>query len=85
MIPGLPQEYTDMVEQMRELQAVLTKHIQAQQQLETQQTENNMVKEELATDPSAVYKLAGRVLVKQDLGDAQTTVSRRLEYITTEM
>ena len=44
-----------------------------------------MVKEELAQSPPAVYKMSGRVLVKQDLADAQSTVTRRLEYITTEM
>lgn len=85
MVPGLPAEYTELVDQMREVQAQLSKHIQAQNQLETQLNENNMVKEELAQSPPAVYKMSGRVLVKQDLSDAQSTVTRRLEYITTEM
>jgi len=85
MLPGLPSEYTELVDQMRDTQALLSKHIQAQNQLETQLNENNMVKEELAQAPPAVYKMSGLVLVKQDLADAQSTVSRRLEYITSEM
>ena len=85
LIPGLPQEYTDLVNQLRDTQAELGKKIQSQQQLETQLNENNMVKEELASEPSAVYKLSGRVLVKQDLIEATSTVTRRLEYINSEM
>lgn len=140
LIPGLPQEYTDLVNLMRDTQNELAKKVEAQQQvrprpiasrpggvggrlavgrrvsarakavgvrrghlntsaagtcatpppsrclqLETQYTENNMVKEELASEPSAVYKLSGRVLVKQDVGDARSTVARRLEYIQAEM
>lgn len=54
-------------------------------QLETQLTENNMVKEELSSEPSAVYKLSGGVLVKQDAHEALSTVNRRLEYINAEM
>jgi chaperonin cofactor prefoldin len=44
-----------------------------------------MVREELTAEPSAVYKLSGRVLVKQDVSDARSTVTRRLEYIQAEM
>lgn len=66
-------------------QSLQAKQIAAQQALETQRTENNMVQNELAADPGAVYKLSGRVLVKQDLGEARTTVARRLEFIQAEM
>lgn len=32
-----------------------------------------------------VYKLMGKVLVKQDAADARSTVTRRLEFITAEL
>ena len=85
MVPALPADYTRLVDEMRDLQAQQSKQIAAQQALETQLTENNMVQNELAADPGTVYKLSGRVLVKQDLGDARSTVARRLEFIQAEM
>ncbi|XP_030251403.1 prefoldin subunit 6 [Sparus aurata] len=59
----------------------------ARQKLETQLTENNIVKEELDLLESAniVYKLIGPVLVKQDLDEAKATVTKRLEYINGEI
>ncbi|KAG8004230.1 Prefoldin subunit 6 [Nibea albiflora] len=59
----------------------------ARQKLETQLTENNIVKEEmdLLDSTNTVYKLIGPVLVKQDLDEAKATVTKRLEYINGEM
>ena len=85
MAPALPAEYTRLVEELREQQAALGRLIASQQALETQLVENEGVKEELAADPGAVYKLSGRVLVKQDLGEARSTVARRLDFIKAEM
>uniref|UniRef100_A0A671WJ76 Prefoldin subunit 6 n=2 Tax=Sparus aurata TaxID=8175 RepID=A0A671WJ76_SPAAU len=63
------------------------KSMSARQKLETQLTENNIVKEELDLLESAniVYKLIGPVLVKQDLDEAKATVTKRLEYINGEI
>ena len=60
--------------------------VEQQQQLEAQKHENEMVAEELAgvADGDAVYKLAARVLVKQDVADAKATVAARIKLIVSE-
>uniref|UniRef100_A0A8D2ASQ7 Prefoldin subunit 6 n=1 Tax=Sciurus vulgaris TaxID=55149 RepID=A0A8D2ASQ7_SCIVU len=57
------------------------------QKLEAQLRENNIVKEELALldGSNMVFKLLGPVLVKQELGEAQATIGKRLDYITAEI
>ncbi|CAL1614109.1 unnamed protein product [Knipowitschia caucasica] len=69
------------------MQKDVSKSMSARQKLETQLTENNIVKEELDLMESAntVYKLIGPVLVKQDLDEAKATVGKRLEYINGEI
>ena len=51
-----------------------------------QMTENEMVQQELTLLDSStnVYKMVGPVLIKNSLGDAKDTVSKRLEFITAE-
>ena len=51
-----------------------------------QLTENELVQQELGLlDPSSnVYKMVGPVLIKNSLEDAKDTVSKRLEFITSE-
>lgn len=65
----------------------LSKSMSGRQKLESQLTENNIVKEELALldGSNVVFKLLGPVLVKQELGEARATVGKRLDYITAEM
>ena len=41
--------------------------------------------QELANDPATVYKLFGRVLVKQEASEAKATVDSRIAFIQTEM
>ena len=62
------------------------KAINNRHQLESQLTENKMVKEELdLLDTDAiVYKQIGPALVPQDLDEAKMAVGRRLEYIQKE-
>ncbi|XP_047441186.1 prefoldin subunit 6 [Mugil cephalus] len=69
------------------LQKDVTKSMSARQKLETQLTENNIVKEELdlLDSSNTVYKLIGPVLVKQDPDEAKATVAKRLEYINGEI
>jgi prefoldin beta subunit len=52
-----------------------------------QETENEMVEQELAlmTDSAIVYKMIGPVLIKQPLEDATQTVKKRLEFIREEI
>ncbi|XP_044060202.1 prefoldin subunit 6 [Siniperca chuatsi] len=75
------------VEKYTQMQKDVSKSMSARQKLETQLTENNIVKEELdlLDSTNTVYKLIGPVLVKQDLDEAKATVTKRLEYITGEI
>ncbi|XP_058162550.1 prefoldin subunit 6 isoform X1 [Dasypus novemcinctus] len=75
------------VEKYQQLQKDLSKSMSGRQKLEAQLTENNIVKEELALldGSNVVFKLLGPVLVKQELGEAQATVGKRLDYITAEI
>ena len=51
-----------------------------------QQTENEMVQQELdlLDTSSNVYKMVGPVLIKNTVEDARDTVSKRIEFITSE-
>ena len=81
----------------RTLQEEVQKLRTDQQLLMQQQSENEMVKQELdlidtsssssssSSSSNHVYKLVGPVLMKNDLGDAKQTVGQRLELITGEM
>ncbi|CAJ1058316.1 prefoldin subunit 6 [Xyrichtys novacula] len=75
------------VEKYTLMQKDVSKSMAARQKLETQLTDNNIVKEELGllNSTNTVYKLIGPVLVKQDLDEAKATVSKRLEYINGEI
>lgn len=55
--------------------------------LAQQENENELVLNELKliADDSAVYKLVGPVLIKQDLDEARSNVEKRLQFIGDEM
>lgn len=74
------------IERFRQMQADLSKLRTDLQIVMSQQNENEMVKQELdLLDSSAnVYKMVGPVLLRNDLEDAQQTVSKRLEFISGE-
>ena len=61
--------------------------IASRQQLDSQLTENNGVRDELniLESDTNVFKLIGPVLVKQDLEEARQNVNKRIDYITGEM
>nr|XP_020451243.1 prefoldin subunit 6 [Monopterus albus] len=75
------------LEKYTQMQKDVSKSMSARQKLETQLTENNIVKEELdlLDSTNTVYKLIGPVLVKQDVDEAKATVTKRLEYINGEI
>ncbi|XP_072252251.1 prefoldin subunit 6 [Leuresthes tenuis] len=75
------------LEKYTQMQKDVSKSMSARQKLETQLTENTIVKEELdmLDTPNTVYKLIGPVLVKQDMEEAKATVAKRLEYINGEI
>ncbi|CAN9514733.1 unnamed protein product [Ophioblennius macclurei] len=87
MAEGVYKKLQAEVEKYAHMQKDVSKSMSARQKLETQLTENNIVKEELDLLDSAntIYKLIGPVLVKQDLEEAKATVGKRLEYINGEI
>ena len=74
-------------EKLREYQAEIQQMSVDRQTLMQQQSENEMVKQELALleDSAQVYKLVGPVLMKNETDDAKQTVDQRLEMISGEL
>jgi prefoldin beta subunit len=80
------QSLTDTYQSM---QLTLQDTISARQKLASQQQENKSVQQEFATldddDDSAIYKLVGPVLLKQEKAEAVLAVEGRLAYIDKEI
>eukprot|EP00192_Tetraselmis_astigmatica_P017218 CAMPEP_0117666232 /NCGR_PEP_ID=MMETSP0804-20121206/10258_1 /TAXON_ID=1074897 /ORGANISM="Tetraselmis astigmatica, Strain CCMP880" /LENGTH=128 /DNA_ID=CAMNT_0005473747 /DNA_START=88 /DNA_END=474 /DNA_ORIENTATION=+ len=74
-------------EAFREIQKDLQKNHGARNQFQTQLSENTMVLKELEIleDDANVFKMVGPLMVKQDLMEAKSNVSKRIEYIEGEM
>ncbi|XP_034545840.1 prefoldin subunit 6 [Notolabrus celidotus] len=87
MAEALQKKLQAELEKYTVMQKDVSKSMSARQKLETQLTDNNIVKEELdlLDSKNTVYKLIGPVLVKQDLDEAKATVTKRLEYINGEI
>jgi prefoldin beta subunit len=79
-------EIDDEIANFRDVQEQLQRVQNDLQLVMSQMTENEMVQQELALlDTSTnVYKMVGPVLIKNSLDDAKETVSKRLEFITSE-
>mmetsp|Transcript_6141 Transcript_6141/g.9069 ORF Transcript_6141/g.9069 Transcript_6141/m.9069 type:complete len:137 (-) Transcript_6141:297-707(-) len=77
----------DEVRKFRQLQEEIQNMRNDQQLLMQQQSENEMVKQELVLldESSQVYKMVGPVLMKNETDDAKQTVDQRLELITGEL
>jgi len=75
------------IQQFRQIQEEIQKLRTDQQLLMQQQSENEMVKQELVLldDSAQVYKMVGPVLMKNETEDAKQTVESRLELITSEL
>ncbi|KAB0377103.1 hypothetical protein FD755_011547, partial [Muntiacus reevesi] len=75
------------VEKYQQLQKDSSKSMSGRQKLEVQLTENSIMKEELALldGSNVVFKLLRFIVVKQELGEVQATVGKRLDYITAEI
>ncbi|KAJ4485997.1 Prefoldin [Lentinula aciculospora] len=73
--------------EFQKIQADLSNAVEARQKLDAQLSENELVKKEFAvlTSQNIIYKQIGPVLVKQDQGDAKSTVETRLEFIRGEI
>ncbi|XP_020485297.1 prefoldin subunit 6 [Labrus bergylta] len=87
MAEALQKKLKAELEKYTGMQKDVSKSMSARQKLESQLTDNNIVKEELdlLDSTNTVYKLIGPVLVKQDLDEAKATVTKRLEYINGEI
>lgn len=61
--------------------------IEARQRLESQQAENKAVQKEFKglKDDADIYRLVGPVLLKQDRGEATSTIDGRLDFIGKEI
>jgi len=69
-----------------QLQQELHANIEARKTFTQQATENEMVLEELKSleEGASVYKLIGPMLAKQDVVEATSNVTKRLEFINAE-
>jgi len=85
--PKLKLEFQKSLEELQKGQKEIQKCLELRQKLETQLTENQVVKEELdfLEPESNIFKLTGPVLVKQDLTEAKETVAKRIQYISAEI
>lgn len=83
----LKAEFDEQVDKIGKLEKERANYLINRRQLESQLTENKMVKDEferLESD-TGVFKLVGPVLVKQDLNEAKEVINKRIEYIGTQM
>ncbi|PAV88985.1 hypothetical protein WR25_14944 [Diploscapter pachys] len=80
-------KFEEELNKFKQLEKDREKYINNRQQLESQLTENTLVKQELdlMDSDAKVYKLIGAVLVRQDLAEARANVDKRLEYINAEI
>lgn len=72
------------------LQTTLSNLVSTRQQLDSQLSENQQVKEEFARlkegeEGDVIYKLMGGVLMKQEKEEAKSNVDKRIEFIQAEM
>lgn len=72
--------YTTAQQELEEL-------VTARQRLETQLQENKIVQDEFDSlkEETQVYKLTGKVLLPVEQFEAKSNVSKRLEFINTEI
>jgi chaperonin cofactor prefoldin len=85
--PAFPPAYQAKLDELQRHNASLRELVARHQRFEAQHTENVMVREELerlrADEP--VFKLHGKVLVRQEPADAKATVKQRITMIESEL
>lgn len=83
----MPAGLQEAFDAFKGFQEELAGHVQKQTQFMAQHNENMLVKQELdkLKDGEHVYKLLGKVLVRQDPMEAKSTVAGRLEFIGKEL
>eukprot|EP00189_Rhodosorus_marinus_P005685 CAMPEP_0113953756 /NCGR_PEP_ID=MMETSP0011_2-20120614/20_1 /TAXON_ID=101924 /ORGANISM="Rhodosorus marinus" /LENGTH=124 /DNA_ID=CAMNT_0000962501 /DNA_START=144 /DNA_END=518 /DNA_ORIENTATION=+ /assembly_acc=CAM_ASM_000156 len=80
-------ELEKVIAEVRDMQKDVGKITNQHVNLNSQLTENRLVEQELALlkDDAEVFKLIGPVLIKQDILEAKGNVSKRINFITSEM
>jgi len=85
--PALPAAYQEKLDALQKHNATLRELVTRQTTFDAQHTENLMVKAELdalrADEP--VFKLHGKVLVRQDPAEAKATCGQRIKMIEGEL
>lgn len=79
--------YQHEVEEIKKLKAEQNIFRQNIQSYEFKKSENEIVRKELdyVDETDIVYKLVGPMLVQEEIGDAKSNVSKRIEFIKNEM
>jgi prefoldin beta subunit len=87
MASTAPPGYEEKLQALQSANAHLRSLVSKQQALDAQLTENSMVFAELdiLREDDPVFKLHGKVLVKQDTGEAKATVGQRVKLIEGEL
>lgn len=72
------------IKKLRAEQGIFRSNIQT---YELKKNENEMVRKELEYigDNDIIYKLTGPLLVQEELGEAKSNVSKRVDFISAEM
>ncbi|KAL8762019.1 MAG: hypothetical protein Q9184_001911 [Pyrenodesmia sp. 2 TL-2023] len=85
--PEAQQKLQTLSDEYQKLQTDLQAQVSALHRLEAQHTENTSVRSTLSnhSENSAIYKLIGPVLLKQEKAEAESAVEGRLEFIGNEM
>lgn len=81
------QHYQAEIENIKKLKAEQNLFRQNIQNYEFKKNENDLVRKELeyVDEGEEVYKLVGPMLVKEELNDAKQNVSKRIDFISSEM
>merc|ERR1719295_1973033 len=87
IMQNMNNQMQEEVEKLQALQKQQQKTLSARQTLDSQLSENKLVKEEMdkLEDDSRVFKLIGPALVRQDVTEAKSNVDKRIGYISGEL
>lgn len=81
------QQFEELLMEFTKQQSQINEFADARSKLETQYQENKIVLDEFdhLDENSKIYKMTGPVLMPQDYNEAKTNVSKRIEYIQSEI
>lgn len=87
MVEQIQKNYQKEIDEMKKIHKEFKLLQEQRQQLTVQLNENEVVKTELdhIKDNEEVFKMIGKVLIKQDLTEAKQNVVKRMDYIKNEL